>query len=270
EKDNRDKIIKHINGCKERGISVLPPDINESLSDFTVAGDHIRFGLAAVKNVGGGAVESIIDVRKDGGKFKSFQEFCQRVDLRKVNKRVLESLIKCGAFDSLAYRRNQLIQCFEQCMDAGQKAQKEKSSSQTNIFDAFADDTSVVSGGLDIQIPDLPEWDYKELLAFEKETLGFYITGHPLWRYRQYLKDVATADSSNLQEKTDKELVTVAGIVSQIRESTTRKKEIMAYITLEDLQGSVNAIFFPEAYKAGYELLHSDEPLIVKGTLDIG
>lgn len=270
EKDNRDKIIKHINGCKERGISVLPPDINESLSDFTVAGDHIRFGLAAVKNVGAGAVESIIEVRKSAGKFKSFQEFCQRVDLRKVNKRVLESLIKCGAFDSLGNNRRQLITCYEQCLEAGQKSQKEKSSAQTSIFDSLIDESDNNNGGMDVHLPDLPEWDHKDLLAFEKETLGFYITGHPLLRFRNHLPDVTTADSSTLQEKSDKEAVTVAGIVSQIREATTKKKETMAYVTLEDLQGSINAVFFPEAYRAAYDLLHGDEPLAIKGTLDVG
>lgn len=269
EKDNRDKIIKYINGCKERGINVLPPDINESLSDFTVAGEHIRFGLAAVKNVGAGAVESIIGERNEGGKFKSFPEFCQRVDLRKVNKRVLESLIKCGAFDTLGYHRRQLMGCYEQCLEAGQKSQKERSSAQVNIFDTL-DAANPQNGGLDIQIPELPEWDHKELLAFEKDTLGFYITGHPLSRYGKQLPLVVSADSSRLQEKADKETVTVAGIVSNIREATTKKKEIMAYVTIEDLQGSINAIFFPEAYKAGYDLLHGDEPIIVKGNLDIG
>ena len=270
EKDNRDKIIKYINGCKERGINVLPPDINESLSDFTVSGEHIRFGLAAVKNVGAGAVESIIEERESDGKFKSFPEFCQRVDLRKVNKRVLESLIKCGAFDSLGFNRRQLIECYEQCLEAGQKSQKEKSSAQVNIFDALLDDSGQNNRGLDIQIPDLPEWDHKELLAFEKDTLGFYITGHPLSRYQQHLCLVASADSSNLQGKGDKETVTVAGIVSNIREATTKKKEVMAYVILEDIQGSINAIFFPEAYRAAYDLLHGDEPLVIKGTLDVG
>ena len=270
EKDNRDKIIKHINGCKDKGINVLPPDINESLSDFTVAGDHIRFGLAAVKNVGAGAVESIIAVRKEDGKFKSFQEFCQRVDLRKVNKRVLESLIKCGAFDSLGLNRHQLMSCYEQCLELGQKSQKEKDSAQMNIFDSLLDSAADKNNCFEIQIPDLPEWDHKDLLAFEKETLGFYITGHPLLRFRHYLTAATTADSATLQEKSDKETVTVAGIVSQIREATTKKKETMAYVTLEDLQGSINAIFFPEAYRAAYELLHSDEALCVKGSLDVG
>jgi len=270
EKDNRDKIIKHINGCKEHGINVLPPDINESLSDFTVFGDHIRFGLAAVKNVGAGAVESIIEVRKAAGKFKSFQEFCQRVDLRKVNKRVLESLIKCGAFDSLGHNRRQLMTCYEQCLESGQKSQKEKSSAQSSIFDSLMGEADHHNGGLDVSIPDMPEWDHKELLAFEKDTLGFYITGHPLSRFRHHLDAVANADSSTLQEKNDKEIVTVAGVVSQIREATTKKKETMAYVTIDDLQGSINAIFFPETYRAGYDLLHGDEPLAIKGTLDVG
>ena len=275
EKDNRDKIIKHINGCKERGISVLPPDINESLSDFAVVNGHIRFGLAAIKNVGAAAVESIIEVRKEGGKFKTFMDFCERVDLRKTNKRVVESLIKCGAFDSLGYRRSQLMVCADNCMEAGLKRQREKSSVQVNIFDALNGNDSDAGGisecsGIDIPLPDIPEWDNKELLAFEKEMLGFYITGHPLWPFRERLSFLTSANSSNLGTRSDKDTVTVAGVVSQIREATTKRKEVMAYVMIEDLNGSINAIFFPEAYKAAYELLHSDEPLAVKGTVDVG
>jgi DNA polymerase III subunit alpha len=272
EKDNRDKIISHIGSCREMGINVLPPDINESMSDFSVVGEHIRFGLAAVKNVGVGAIESIIVVRETGGPFRSIFDFCDRVDPRKANKRIIESLIKCGAFDSTGHKRRQLMTSCEEIIDKAQKRQRERVSGQANLLEQFeqADCMARNGGGSDDGLPDMPEWDHKELLANEKETIGFYITGHPLSRYADRLGMIVTADSSNLCTKTDREALILAGIVSSIREVQTRRKEMMAYITLEDLKGSSTVIFFPEIYKSSYDLLHGEEPLLVKGTVDIG
>ena len=271
EKDNRDKIISHIGSCREMGIHVLPPDINESMSDFSVVGDNIRFGLAAVKNVGVGAIESIIAVRTAGGPFKSIVDFCDRIDSRKVNKRVVESLIKCGAFDSTGHRRRPLINCFEGIMDKAQKRQREKASGQGNLLDQFERSDSVRhDGDYPGELSDTAEWDHKELLANEKETIGFYITGHPLLYFAERLGMMVTADSSNLGSRADREAVTLAGIVSSIREVQTRRKETMAYVTIEDLKGSVSVIFFPEIYKTYCNLLHGEEPLLLKGVVDIG
>ena len=272
EKDNRDKIISHIGSCREMGINVLPPDINESMSDFSIVGEHIRFGLAAVKNVGVGAIESIIVVREAGGPFRSIVDFCDRVDPRKANKRMVESLIKCGAFDSTGHKRRQLMTCCEEIMDKAQKRQRERASGQANLLEQFEQTNRVArnGGGSNDSLPDMPEWDHKELLANEKETIGFYITGHPLSRYADRLGMIVTADSSNLGIRTDREALILAGIVSSIREVQTRRKETMAYITLEDLKGSSTVIFFPEIYKSCYDLLHGEEPLLVKGTVDIG
>ena len=270
EKDNRDKIISHITSCREMGLRVLPPDINESMSDFSVAGENIRFGLAAVKNVGVGAIESIISVRREGGPFRSLVDFCSRVDPRRVNKRVIESLIKCGAFDSTGSRRRQLMACYEEAMDQAQKRQRERSSGQTNLLEQYEPcDDRTSTGSIDSPLPDLPEWDHKELLAHEKETIGFYITSHPLSRFSDRLPIVASADSSTLSSKSDRETVSLAGVVSNIREVTTKRKETMAYVTLEDLKGSVTAIFFPEIYRSAYGLLHGDEPLLIRGSLDV-
>jgi len=272
EKDNRDKIISHIGSCREMGINVLPPDINESMSDFSVVGEHIRFGLAAVKNVGVGAIESIIVVREAGGPFRSIVDFCDRVDPRKANKRMVESLIKCGAFDSTGHKRRQLMTYCEEIMDKAQKRQRERASGQANFLEQFeqTDRMARNGGGSDDSLPDMPEWDHKELLANEKETIGFYITGHPLSRYAERLGMIVTADSSNLSARKDREALILAGIVSSIREVQTRRKETMAYITLEDLKGSSTVIFFPEIYRSSYDLLHGEEPLLVKGTVDIG
>jgi DNA polymerase-3 subunit alpha len=269
EKANRDKIIDHISSCKEMGVNVLPPDINESHSDFSVVGENIRFGLAAVKNVGVGAIESIITVREKDGPFRSIVDFCERVDPRKVNKRVIESLIKCGTFDSTGNKRRQLMACYEDLMEKVQRRQRERSSGQANFLEQFEMNGEPSSGSMDFALPDIPEWDHKELLINEKETIGFYITGHPLSRFADVMGLIVNADSSNLSGKPDREAVTLAGIVGNIREVTTRRKEIMAYVTLEDLKGSANMIFFPDTYRSAYKLLHGEEPLLIKGTLDI-
>jgi DNA polymerase-3 subunit alpha len=271
EKDNRDKIIKYIGSCKEIGIRVLPPDINESMRDFSVAGEHIRFGLAAVKNVGVGAIDSIITAREERGNFQSFYDFYDRTDLRKINKRMIESLIKCGAFDSTGYNRRQLMESYEGVMDLAQRRFKERSSGQSSFFDAFLDtqDMNQNHAG-EYEIPDLAEWDHRELLAYEKDTLGFYITGHPLLRFAEKLSSVANSDSSTINEKKDRENIAFGGVVSAIREVNTRKKEVMSYVTIEDLKGSITAIFFPDIYRKAFGLLHSDDPVLVKGVIDAG
>jgi DNA polymerase-3 subunit alpha len=270
EKDNRDKIIKHMSNCKEMGISVLPPDINESQKDFSISGDHIRFGLAAIKNVGEAAIESVIAMRQDE-KFTSFLDFLSRVDLRKVNRRVIESLIKCGAFDSIGYYRRPLMECLDAAMEEAQRKQKELLSNQANIFDQLdADETSKEKGGSSFQIPNLPEWDRKELLSIEKAALGFYITGHPLHGYADKLKLVTNTDSSSVGKKKDKDTITIAGVISSLAERQTRKKEMMCNIVLEDLQGSVDIIFWPDIYKKHYEILHADEPVVIHGVIDVG
>ncbi|MHB8090776.1 MAG: DNA polymerase III subunit alpha [Syntrophales bacterium] len=273
EKDNRDKIISHISSCREMGINVLPPDINESMRDFSVAGDHVRFGLAAVKNVGAGAVDSVIESRDESGPFTSFFDFCDRIDPRKINKRVIESLIKCGAFDSTGNNRNQLMTFYEEIMEKAQKRHKEKNSNQTNLLDQLEERAST-TGNINLKkensLPEMAEWEHKDLLAYEKETIGFYISGHPLSPYKERLGMIVTADSANLRSKTDREAVMIAGIVSSIRDVQTKRKETMAYILLEDLKGSVDIIVFPETYKNSYQLLHGDAPLLIKGVIDAG
>jgi len=271
ENDNRDKIIKYINSCKDMGINVLPPDINESQSDFSVAGKHIRFGLAAVKNVGIGAIDSIISVRENKGKFTSFGDFCDRVDFKKINKRMIESLIKCGTFDSLGYHRKQLMDHYDRIIDTAQRRQKEKSSGQASFFDNYETEKN---NGFDTlkeySIPDVAEWEHQDLLFHEKETLGFYITGHPLLKYVDIMSDFVNVDTSSINDKKDREIVIFGGVVSNIREVTTKKKDIMAYITIEDLKGSVTVIFFADIYKTSFALLHSDEPVLIKGIIDAG
>jgi len=270
EKDNRDKIIKYMSNCKEMGINILPPDINESQKDFSISGENIRFGLAAVKNVGEAAIESIIAMRQQE-KFSSFPDFLSRVDLRKVNKRVIESLIKCGSFDSMGYKRRQLMECCEAAMEEAQRKQKQKVSNQASFFDDLDDSGGAAENGVDSYlIPDLPEWDRKELLSIEKETLGFYISGHPLYGFADKLKFVTNTDSASLSTKRDKDTITIAGVVSSLSERTTKRKDIMCNVVLEDLQGSASIIFWADTYKKYYDLLHADEPVVIQGTIDVG
>jgi DNA polymerase-3 subunit alpha len=267
ENDNRDKMIKHINSCKEMEIRVLPPDINDSFKDFSIAGNHVRFGLAAVKNVGLGAIDAIIVARENGGNFLSFNDFCNRVDFKKINKRMVESLVKCGAFDSLGHKRRQLMQCYEEIIDRSQKRSRSQSINQTTFFDDLgkSDNCSDIER---VMLPDGPEWDQRELLSYEKEILGFYITGHPLLRYSDKISIIVNADSVSLFEKMDKDLVTICGIVSEIREITTKKKDVMAYVSIEDLKGSMTAILFADIYRNCSSLIHSDEPVVIRGTVD--
>ncbi len=267
ERDNRDNIIKYINSAKEMGIAILPPDINESGSDFSISRGNIRFGLSAVKHVGAAAIETIIAARNAGGPYKSFIDLCQRVDIRKVNKRVIESLIKCGAFDSTGQTRSQLYAIHQEVLDQLQRRTK------NNVWqDSFLDDletvTSDVSQELSVKIPAVAEWDYKELLRYEKETLGFYITGHPLVNYSERIPLLTNADSSSVREKGDKENVTFAAMISSIRELTTRKKDKMAHVTFEDMQGTIDTVVFPDVYKKIHQTIRQDEPLIISGIVE--
>jgi DNA polymerase-3 subunit alpha len=265
--ENTDRVIKNISEVRAMGIEVLPPDINASDRSFTVPEGNIRFGLGAVKGVGAAALESIIEVRGDGP-YETLQDFCERVDLRKVNKKVAEALIKCGAFDSLGGNRAQYWAALEDAMEIGQRLQKEQASGQDSLFGS--EEIVSVGGNSYGELPNVEEWDEKALLNYEKEALGFYVSGHPLSRYSDAIKRFATCETAGLHERKDKESVRVAGIVSGIKELMTKKGDRMAFISLEDLQGSIEVVVFPEVYAASMELLKGEEPLLVSGELDIG
>ena len=255
-----DGVVKYIAECRHHGIQVLPPDINESDKEFTVIGSKIRFGLVAVKNVGEGAIEIIIDDRKEG-RFSSLFDFCERVDLKKANKRVIESLIKCGAFDSTGANRSQMTVSLENAIDYGQRVQKERTDPQMGLFNM---------GGVrqDINLPKMPsmdEWDERQLLAFEKEALGFYITGHPLTKFDDLLDKFTNANTISLKEKNDGEIVRIGGIIINIKTIKTKKGDLMAFVTLEDQHRTVEIIIFSLAYAAVHELLVEDNTVIIQG-----
>ena len=265
--ENTDKVIKNISEVRSMNIEIKPPDINASDRSFTVTDEALRFGLGAVKGVGSAALESILLVRQEKP-FNSLQDFCERVDLRKVNKKVVEALIKCGAFDSLGGKRAQFLAGLEDAMDIAQRLHKEQETGQESLFGS----TEIRSfGGNGYgSLPDVAEWDEKSLLSYEKEALGFYVTGHPLARYQDSIKHFVTCEASGLQERTDKEQVRVCGIVSGLKELITKKGDRMAFVTLEDLSGSVELVVFPEVYSAAMDLFKGEDPILVTGELDIG
>ena len=265
--DSTDKVVKNISDCREQGIEVLPPDINASGLSFTVVGTSMRFGLGAVKNVGTGAIEAILEARNDGA-FKDLYDFCERVDLRRVNKRVVESLIKCGAFDSTGSTRASLMEGLEAAATYGQKIQEERASAQVSLFGTEEVTRGNGHGGM--KLPQLPEWHDKEKLALEKEALGFLITGHPLDRYIDDIKRLASCDIINLSEQADGGEVRVCGIVCGLKEITTKKGDRMGFVTIEDLTGTVEVTIFSDVYATVVNILKSDDPLLITGKLERG
>src|SRR3989441_797568 len=259
---------------RDLGIKVHPPDVNDSDQDFTVTQDGIRFGLAAIKNVGEGAIEAIIDARKAQGPYVTFFDFCHRVDVRKLNKRALECLIKAGAFDSTGAGRAQLAAVLDRTVDQAMAAQRAESRGQTSIFAAFESPDG--QGGrrgtlpFDESLPDMPEWDKDQLLKYEKELTGFYITSHPLARYAEAMSQFSTASTDALSEVADAKEVKLCGIIATVRQTMTKKGDRMAYLTLEDLHGTVEVIVFPDLYKTAAALIIPESVVQVIGTLDRG
>ncbi|MCG6981047.1 MAG: DNA polymerase III subunit alpha [Deltaproteobacteria bacterium] len=260
---NTDSLVKLINECREKGLEILPPDVNLSYWEFTVVGKTIRFGLGAVKNVGSGAVDSIMEARLDGGNFASLYEFSERVDLQRVNRRVVESLVKCGAFDSLHPVRSQAMAALEDAMEMAQTIQKDRLSGQISMFGTFAGQQR----GSEPPLPNIPEWHHRQKLAVEKEALGFYFSGHPLDTYEKEIKSFAIVDTASLTEKTEGTQVMLCGLNADLKEITTKKGDRMAFLTLEDRQGTVEVVIFADIYKDSLHLLEVDEPLLIVGTL---
>ncbi len=256
-----DSVVKYISECRSHNIKILPPDINKSHKIFTVDGNAIRFGLVAVKNVGENAIDAIIMAREEGGPFSSVYDFCERVDLKKVNKRVVESLIICGAFDSTGAHRAQLLAGLEDVMEYGQKIRKEKQSPQMSLFDLMEDEPPVNIPAL----PQIEKWDEKHLLAMEKEAIGFYITSHPLSRYDKIIKEFTDANAISLKEKDEGQIVRTGGLITNIKTIVTKKGDNMAFVTIEDLMGSVEIIVFSRLYEETKDILSKDAPVLIMG-----
>lgn len=265
---NTDKVVMYINECKEHDIEVLPPDINESFKDFTVINDRIRFGLAAVKNVGESALDSIIDEREKNGKFASLTDFCNRVDARKVNSRVIESLIKSGSFDSLGYKRSQHIAVLEKVMEQAKAVQRDLQSGQMSLFSVAPPpgDKQDLSG---VVMPDIPEYDEQQKLAMEKETVGFYITGHPLDDVIDEINTIVDCTIGDLAEKHHEQPVRIGGLIRSCKYHKSKKGDPMAFLSIEDLFESVEVVVFPNTYAKCEPVLASTEPVVVEGVLQL-
>jgi DNA polymerase-3 subunit alpha len=260
EMHSTDGVVKFIAECRHHDIPILPPDINTSDTEFTVDGTQIRFGLVAVKNVGESAIESIIASRTDQP-FESLFDFCERVDLKKVNKRVIESLIKCGAFDSTGAKRSQMMAALESALEYGQRVQKERTDPQMGLFDLGDNQPSINAPVL----PEIGEWDGKQFLIFEKESVGFYLSGHPLTRFEEVLDKFTNANAISIKELKDGGVVRIGGLVRSTKNIKTKKGELMAFVTIEDMHGSVEVIVFSRVFSDVRDLLVEDRPVLVQG-----
>ena len=265
ELHNADKVRLYLNECRDMGIRILPPDIGASFWDFTPAGDkEIRFGLGAIKNVGKGAVESVIEVRqgRDGG-FESLFDFCKAVDWSKINKRMVESAIKAGAMDSLGGHRAQMLAGLDTMIESGQRARRDEELGQGSLFGGAAagDEGKLAS------LPDVEEWSAMERLACEKEMLGFYVTGHPLDSFEEAVEEVGTHTTTSLDKVDNGHPVSVCGVLHSVQHRRNKEGRPWASAVLEDRDGSVELLVFANQFAAVEERLVQDQPVLVTGSV---
>ncbi len=267
ETGNTDQVVKYINECRDLGVPVDPPDVNESQKDFAVRKGRIRFGLCAVKNVGLSAIEEILSVRGDGP-FESMVDFLSRLSTRKVNKKVTESLIKCGAFDFTGTPRPVLLASIDSMIETAQGVQRDREIGQGSIFDVLGGGSSGAPMQTHVNLVEASPWTEKELLAAEKETLGFYFTANPLDGFKSVLELNTSSSISALKEARDKSSVILGGMCVGLKEITTKKGQRMAFMRLEDQTDGVEVILFPGVYSDSAEIIAEDMPIMVKGRLE--
>ncbi|MGB8021558.1 MAG: DNA polymerase III subunit alpha [Candidatus Nanopelagicales bacterium] len=270
--DDKDKSAVYLNECRRMGIKVLPPDVNESQSDFAPRGADIRFGLSAIRNVGTAVVESIIRTRRSKGRFVDFADFIGKVEMSVCNKRVVESLIKAGAFDSLGDPRRGLIAIHEQAIDAALDTKRAEAVGQFDLFADLAGSVGETAPAIRL-VPPPTEWEKKTLLAYEREMLGLYVSDHPLFGLEHVLASLGEMPISALSadERVDGQIVTIAGLVTAIQRKVTKAKgEPWAIVTVEDLEGSVDSMCFPSLYATAGLLLAEDTVIVVRGRLEKG
>jgi DNA polymerase-3 subunit alpha len=267
EMEKTDKIVQYMEECRSMGLRVEAPDVNLSGARFTVVGDVIHFGLAAIKNVGASAIETIVKSRDQAGRFSSLGDFCARADLRLVNRRVLESLIKAGAFDSLGGTRAGRIEGLDQAMEAGQRGQRDREEGQGSLFEELTSPKAPGAAAAPAEAQ-VPEWPREELLAAEKEVLGFYLSGHPLDEYRDLAVRLKTVSASELAARPAASRVLLLGLVGALTENATKSGNRMAFATLELVDGSVPLTVFPEPYRACAVALRHRGPVLVRGRID--
>ena len=265
--NTKDKVPFYVAACDEMGIEVEPPDVNVSVEDFRVVEGKIRFGLNAVKNVGESAVRSILAAREEGGPFPSIWDFCERVDPAQVNKRALESLVKSGALDSTGATRRGMLEVLEDALSSGGRLIADRLAGQSSIFDLGEEAEQGDRRAHHRPIPP-EEFEKRELLALEKESLGLYVSEHPLDSVRDQLRRKTDCRLADVERRRDGEVVTVGGIVSALKQLTTKKGDPMVFLRLDDLSGSLETVVFNSVYAAARELLEADRVLVVKGRVD--
>jgi DNA polymerase-3 subunit alpha len=267
-KGDKDKSAIYLNECRRMGISVLPPDVNESDSTYTPVGRDIRFGLSAVRNVGGNVVDAIVVARTERGKFVDFVDFLDKVPALVCNKRLVESLAKSGAFDSLGHRRRALVAVHEEAVDQYVDVKRNEAMGQDSLFGGL-DDVAGYSG-LTVVVPQLEEWDKQTLLGFEREMLGLYVSDHPLLGIEHILAAASDCTVGSLlteDDRADGSTVCVGGLVTSVQRKMTKKGDTWAIVTLEDLEGGVDVMLFPSTYALAAPLLVQDAVIVVKGRL---
>jgi DNA polymerase-3 subunit alpha len=272
-RDDKDKSALYLNECRRMGIKVLPPDVNESSANFTAVGTDIRFGLAAIRNVGANVVDGIVSARRDKGRYTSFKDFLSKAPAVVCNKRTIESLVKAGAFDDLQHTRQGLVRVHEDYVDAFVDIKRKEAIGQDSLFGGFGDDGD---GGDSVDfavLPQIPtiEWDKQTLLAFEREMLGLYVSDHPLFGIEHVLSqhaDTSIAALTGDDSKPDGTNVTVAGLITGLQIKRTKKGDLWAIATVEDLDGAIECLFFPSAYMTVSTMLSHDVVCVVRGRLN--
>jgi DNA polymerase-3 subunit alpha len=264
EMGSTDRIVFFIEECRRMKIEVLPPDVNESLAQFSVLEGKIRFGLGAVKNVGLNAIESIVSARRKDGRFKTIYDFCQRIDLRQANKKVLESLIQAGAMDSLEGNRSQLLASIDVATSYASSLAQSKARNQGSLFDDAPEEVRI-----EPVIPDLPDWELSEKLTREKEVLGFYVSGHPLDTYRAEIQAFSTISLANLESLRDGTAGSVCGMVTNMKVHYDRRNRAMAFFTIENFTGSIELLAFSDPYSQYKDLIDPDKIVVVQGRLSV-
>lgn len=274
---NSAKVSEYIGTCRNMGIKLLPPDINEGYADFSVSEGKIRYGLAAIKNVGKSAIKSLVAERKENGDYISITNFCERLVGNDLNKRMIESLIKAGAFDSLKGTRKQYMHSYKIIMDGIIQTKKRSIEGQINLFD-FATDEDTGKKQFEEQLPDVGEFPEEALLANEKEVLGIYLSGHPLENYKEEINSLTNVRSSDFVYSEDEEVISklydgqevvIGGMITSKTVKSTRNNKMMAFITLEDLYGMVEVIIFPNDYERNKNIINEDAKIFVKGRVSI-
>ena len=264
-KDDKDKSAVYLGECRRMGIQVLPPDVNESAGTFTPVGTDIRFGLTAIRNVGANVVAGIVAAREDKGRYTDFADFLDKVPVLVCNKRVIESLAKAGAFDSLGHRRRALVAVHEDAVDAVVDIKRNEAIGQDSLFGGLDDDTF---GAVSVRLPDIDEWDKQSLLSYEREMLGLYVSDHPLFGLEHVLSAASDCTIGSLladEEREDGSQVTIAGMVTAVQRKVTKKGDTWAVVTVEDLEGALNVMVFPSAYQLAAPLLVEDSMVVVRG-----